>query len=80
MIGCWIWKLPDTAQAAIRVGGKDRRVASESRLLEVLRTESYVDSRSKMIIGANPKIGLQKKKIVDSILERLSTEDYTLVS
>lgn len=80
VIGSWIWEQPKTAQASIRIGEKDTTVASESRLLEVLRTDPYVDSRSKLIIGADHTILAEKgrDKIVNSILERLRTEDYTL--
>ena len=81
VIGSWMWKQPETAQAAVVIKGRDTTVGSESRLLEVLRNEPYVDSRSKLIIGADIKVlsELGGNKIVNHILNMLTTEDYTKV-
>lgn len=82
IIGSWIWKQPETAQAAVLIKGRVTTVGVESRLLEVLRSEPYVDSRSKLIIGADKKVvsEIGRDKIISYILDMLKTEDYMKVT
>jgi len=77
VIGCLKWEIPDIYDAAVRIGQRDSTVEVESRLLEVLGTEAYANSRSRLVVGAWKDVSVDKSKIMEATLYRLRTSDYT---
>lgn len=76
VVGCWTWKKPKVMTAAVEIEGRLSTIGMESRLLEVLDTERYVNSRSKIVIGVwKDKIN-SEDQIVNKVIEQLSAKSY----
>lgn len=76
VVGCWIWNKPKVMTAAVLVEGRLSTIGMESRLLEVLDTDRYVNSRSKLVIGVTKDKLNNKDQIVNKVLEKLSSKSY----
>jgi len=75
VIGSWLWKKPKIAEAPLLMKERLTTVSRESKLLEVIDTDRYINSRSRLIIGMYRKVK-NRRKIVDKILENLREKTY----
>lgn len=75
VIGCWLWGKPGVIEAPLVIRRKLSTVGMESRLLEVLETERYVNSRSKLIIGAHKDVA-DPNRLVEATVKALQSKSY----
>lgn len=75
VIGCWLWGKPGITEAPLVIRNKLSTVSMESRLLEVLETERYVNSRSKLIIGAHQDVA-DPNRLIEATLKALQSKSY----
>lgn len=76
VVGCWTWKKPKVMTAAVEIEGRLSTIGMESRLLEVLDTSRYVNSRSKIVVGVWKDKVNNKDQIVNKVIEQLSSKSY----
>lgn len=76
IIGCWSWKKPPLSDASTHIGGRDSTVDYESPFLNALTQDTYVSSRTRLVVACWREVSVPKATILSEVLKKLGSKDY----